>query len=187
MGFRSAFDWMNPEQPVGRDGPNRKDDVARVESLLDHAGHLKIDKTVLPDGKYRARTDRALRAFQSDYGLKVNGLVNPGGPTIRRLVDNTFRDNPKVPPPKPGPAAAGSRAGPGSQLSKVRTPAPQRGALLAPLARPLTPSAAPHAGGRQMPPKPVVQPARKTRGLAPGSGDYALAGNYPVDVPWAWI
>ena len=172
MAFRSLFDWMNPEKPVGRDGPNRKDDVERVESLLDHAGYLNIDKTVLPSGKYGARTDKAMRAFQRDNGLKVDGLANPGGPTIRRLVDNTFRDDPKAPPPRPVIAAVGSgtrsRAGPGGQLSKVRTPSPPRATLLGHESGRPPPPAAPDVGDR---PARVRTPAsRRPTLLSPDFG-----------------
>ena len=172
MSFRSLFDWMNPEKPVGRHSPNRNDDVAKVETLLGKAEYLKTDKTVLPTGKYGARTDKALRSFQRDYGLKVDGLVNPGGPTIRRLVDNTFRDDPTVPPPRPRTEAAGSgtgsRAGPDGRLSKVRAPSPPRATLLGPGSGAATPSAAPHVGGQ---PARVRAPAsRRPTLLSPDFG-----------------
>ena len=58
---------------------------------------------------------------------------------------------------------------------------PQRAAILDPGSRTPTPSVAPHVGDRQTPPKPVVQPARKTGGSAFGDDDHTLAGGAGYD------
>ena len=167
-----GFDRLDLEQPVGWDSPNRNDDVAEVGELLNKVEYLKSGKNDGPTGVYDDRTDKALRSFQHDNGLKVDGLVNPEGQTIRRLGEKTGPDIPMMPPPGPGTTAAEiaamGRAGPDGRLPKVRAPSPQRPTILEPGFRALTPPAAPHVGDRQAPPKPVVQPP------SPGMGPKRL-------------
>ena len=67
-----------------------------------------------------------MRSFQRDNGLKVDGLANPDGPTIRRLGEKTGPDIPMVPPPGPGTTAAEiaalDRAGAGDRPARERSP-----------------------------------------------------------------
>ncbi len=64
---------------MGPGGLNRDDDKDKVSGLLAGAGHLE---TMKPD---RDSLTKATRRFQKGASLKVDGLLNPGGPTIRAL------------------------------------------------------------------------------------------------------
>lgn len=71
--------------PVGPAAPNRRPDVAKVETFLDRTGQLDLITTDGPTGYYGSRVDQGIRRFQKDNALKVDGLVKPEGPTIQRL------------------------------------------------------------------------------------------------------
>ena len=73
---------------VGEAGRNERNDVAKVESLLALTGDLDLDRTEGPTGYWSARADEAARNFQKRKGLKVDGKLNPHGPTLRQLAEN---------------------------------------------------------------------------------------------------
>lgn len=84
------FDLRRPfdlERPIGRDGDNRRTDVAKLEGLLGVVGDLDVARTDGPTGYFGERLDSGIRRFQRKSGLKVDGSVRPGGPTIRALHD----------------------------------------------------------------------------------------------------
>lgn len=95
--FRSAwkagaklFDLFGDEpvkikEPVGPDKPNRRADVAKIETFLDRTAHLDLAKTEGPTGYYGSRVDQGIRNFQKDNALRVDGLINPDGPTLGRI------------------------------------------------------------------------------------------------------
>ncbi|NQU61014.1 MAG: peptidoglycan-binding protein [Rhodospirillales bacterium] len=85
MDFQNSF---RIRDSVGMEGSNARRDVAKVESLLDRAGALDLAKTDGVTGFFGARTDEAVKKFQKDRGLKVDGLINPNGPTLRTLAAN---------------------------------------------------------------------------------------------------
>ena len=72
-------------KPVGLDGANDRKDVAKVETLLGKSGHLDTRKTDGPTGYFGGRVENAIKGFQKDRGLKVDGKLNPGGQTISAL------------------------------------------------------------------------------------------------------
>ena len=82
MDFRNPFRLRHA---VGMEGLNDRRDVAKVENLLGRTGALDLDKTDGLTGFFGARADEAVRKFQRDRGLKVDGLINPNGPTIKTL------------------------------------------------------------------------------------------------------
>lgn len=58
----SLFDLFGDEpvkvkQPVGPDAPNRRPDVAKVETFLGRTGHLDLAKTEGPTGYWGSRVD----------------------------------------------------------------------------------------------------------------------------------
>lgn len=67
------------------------DDVLKARSALNRAGVFKSED----DERLRSKIDRAtgldifdgIRRFQRDHGLKVDGVINPHGPTERRLQE----------------------------------------------------------------------------------------------------
>ena len=70
---------------VGMEGRNDRTDVAVAETLLHENGVLDTNQTKGPTGYFGMRADQAIRKFQKDQGLKVDGLMLPGGPTITAL------------------------------------------------------------------------------------------------------
>lgn len=66
-------------QPVGEQGKNTRPDVAKVETMLGHAGTLDLKQTKGPTGYWGERTREATRAFQKQNGLKVDGLIEAAG------------------------------------------------------------------------------------------------------------
>jgi lysozyme family protein len=84
-----GFDLRNPfslNQPVGLSGINKRDDVAKVETLLGRTGHFDPSKTKGPTGFFGTRLDQAVKRFQKDRSLKTDGLLNPGGETLTALA-----------------------------------------------------------------------------------------------------
>ncbi len=59
--------------------------MLRVETLLGRAGDYDISRTDGPTGWWGSRAEGAVRTYQKRKGLKVDGLLNPGGPTIASL------------------------------------------------------------------------------------------------------
>ncbi|WP_217425046.1 peptidoglycan-binding protein [Magnetospirillum sp. LM-5] len=90
-GGRQAFDndYFSLGAPVGPDQPNRREDVIKVETLLGNSGHLDLTKTDGPLGLWGERPEKAVKDYQSDQGLKVDGLLKPNGPTIGSLQRTT--------------------------------------------------------------------------------------------------
>lgn len=85
-------------------GDNTRPDVAKVQTLLGKAGYVGI-RDGGPNGYPSDMLDGAIRRFQQDKGLKVDGVLKPGGPTITALGgllggDTTSRRYPMV--EKPG-------------------------------------------------------------------------------------
>lgn len=70
---------------VGPKAPNRRPDVAKVETYLDRTGQYDLIRTDGPTGSYGSRLDQGIRLFQTANALKVDGTVKPEGPTIQRL------------------------------------------------------------------------------------------------------
>ncbi|MDA0304939.1 MAG: peptidoglycan-binding domain-containing protein [Proteobacteria bacterium] len=86
---REILNFQNPlsiRDSIGMEGMNSRRDVAKVENLLGRAGALDLSKTDGVTGFFGARTDEAVRTFQKDRGLKVDGLINPRSPTMRTLI-----------------------------------------------------------------------------------------------------
>lgn len=59
--------------------------MAKVETLLDRAKSLDLGKTDGPTGYAGERLFDGIRDFQKRNGLKVDGRLNPGGPTLAGL------------------------------------------------------------------------------------------------------
>lgn len=96
--FRNGFDLTQPlgrifpdrtpdiVAPVGREGENERFDVALIETLLAKNGFFDLAQTEGPTGYYGMALEDAIRTFQKTANLKVDGLVNPGGPTLAALT-----------------------------------------------------------------------------------------------------
>jgi peptidoglycan hydrolase-like protein with peptidoglycan-binding domain len=71
---------------VGRSGAdNHRPDVAKAETFLGQAGYYQPMTEDGPSGYHNTNLDTAIRDFQRDNGLEVDGMLKPGGPTISAL------------------------------------------------------------------------------------------------------
>ncbi|MFM7344060.1 MAG: hypothetical protein ACKO1J_01655, partial [Tagaea sp.] len=83
------------------DKPNNRHDALKVESLLGYGGYLDLDKGGGAMGLGPRRLEEPLKAFQEKNGLKVDGLLKPGGPTItkmKQLYGKAFAGSPAPTP-----------------------------------------------------------------------------------------
>lgn len=76
------FKLQGTVSPSG--GDNTRADVAKVQTLLGKTGYLDLGQDG-PSGYANPNTDKAIRDFQKDNGLQVDGVLKPGGPTIAKL------------------------------------------------------------------------------------------------------
>jgi hypothetical protein len=77
------------KQPVGRDAPNRPDDVARLQRALSETGDYTFTAPRERSGVMSANLETALTRYQRRTGLKPDGVVAPDGPTIQRVNAET--------------------------------------------------------------------------------------------------
>lgn len=82
-------DFFSLAAPVGPDQPNRREDVIKVETILGNTGHHDLAKTDGPLGFWGEDHDKAVKSWQGENGLKMDGLLKPGGPTITSLRKST--------------------------------------------------------------------------------------------------
>ena len=110
-------------QSVGMGGKNDRTDVAVTEKLLHQNGVLDTNQTKGPTGYFGMRADQAIRTFQKDKGLKVDGLMLPGGPTIKALQAGTQKAPTMITPGLATAALAKPKASAGTTAA---APKPQR-------------------------------------------------------------
>lgn len=90
---------------VGRDWRNDPDDVGTVAGVLGDLGYV----SALPSASSAAWAedlDDAIRDYQGDRGLKVDGYLRPDGPTIQALGADRAGEQAKPDPFAPAPAPA---------------------------------------------------------------------------------
>ena len=73
-----------PATPAGG-FDTRRDDAIRLEAILANSGDLDLAATDGPTGYWGTGLDTALRGYQKRNGLKVDGWLRPGGPTIAHM------------------------------------------------------------------------------------------------------
>ncbi len=73
------------DQPVGRNQPNQRADVARVELALHRAGFYDVNGTGGPTGWYGPPQDEAIKSFQKAGALDDDGFLLKDGPTANAL------------------------------------------------------------------------------------------------------
>ena len=71
--------------PVGPGAANRSPDVAKVNTLLAAAGHLDPSSADGGSKRFGKSSENAVRRFQKNAGLNIDGLIFPDGPTIDAL------------------------------------------------------------------------------------------------------
>ncbi|MBI3507522.1 MAG: hypothetical protein HY059_22015, partial [Proteobacteria bacterium] len=78
-------DWFDLSADVGRNRPNRRDDLFKIESLLANDGDAELRAGDGPSGSWSSVLDGAIKRFQKRSGLKADGWLKPGGPTLEAL------------------------------------------------------------------------------------------------------
>ena len=87
--------------PVGRGAANGSADVLGLQKALSRLGAYDFDIAGGErSGEARPRLFQAIQRFQEQSGLKVDGLANPAGPTIKTLGQNLFGQGKAPPPPQ---------------------------------------------------------------------------------------
>lgn len=71
--------------PVAKNGENHRSDIAKLQVMLGRTGDLDVMSTQGPTGLYSFLLDDAIRSFQGNHGLAVDGVIKPNGETIRAL------------------------------------------------------------------------------------------------------
>lgn len=79
---------------VGQGGRNRRKDVTLVQTLLKAKGY---DPGVV-DGQCGQGTIRAIKKFQATFLPRPDGLIEPGGTTIKRLQGTSTTSNTSTAP-----------------------------------------------------------------------------------------
>ena len=105
-------DPLGIKGPVGPVAPNRRADVGKVETFLSKTGNFDLNDTDGPTGYYGMRLEDAVNGFQEANGLKTDGLLNPGGKTIKALAGKLKG---QIEPPTPKPAAPLTLPGQGAE------------------------------------------------------------------------
>ena len=121
--FRNPF---RIRDSVGMEGMNSRRDVAKVESLLGRAGALDLAETDGVTGFFGARADEAVKKFQKDHGLRVDGLINPNGPTLRTLIAGAGQRGNNAGLPGRTPGIVAKQENPLPPFSEQPTPDPRR-------------------------------------------------------------
>lgn len=75
---------------VGHQQQNQPDDVLRVKTALNQLGYYDIGKHGLGGGADDALAS-AIREYQRQRGLKVDGQMRPGGPT-EQDIESVLQD-----------------------------------------------------------------------------------------------
>ncbi len=78
----STFELASPVGPGKR---NRPGDVFKVQTLLHREGYMDAGKTDGPTGFWGLYDHEAVKRFQRDHDLTVDGYLDPGGETMLRI------------------------------------------------------------------------------------------------------
>lgn len=71
---------------VGAGGGNQPNDVGLVQILLNVMRGVQRKSLLQVDGIAGPRTIEAIKEFQSQFGRRADGRVDPSGPTLRLLI-----------------------------------------------------------------------------------------------------
>ncbi len=112
---------------VGRDAPNRRDDVLRVETVLSRLGRFDATPTGGPTGYPGMRLVESLTGLQKDHGLTVDGRALPGGETLGAMrTEDVARGGAGKPVARPAvyrPGRSDATMKPANLLGQVPNPA----------------------------------------------------------------
>lgn len=96
------------QDSVGADRANRRGDVFKLQALLHREGFLDAAATEGPTGFWGGRDDYALRKFQKENGLTIDGFALPDGETMQTLT-GFYRPRPPVSSRQPLPDGSYTR------------------------------------------------------------------------------
>lgn len=85
-GYFTDAEILLLDNGVGRGQPNNRADVARIEAALHRAGHYDVGDTNGPTGYFGPPQEEAIKAFQQQAGLTVDGWLGRDGETAQALV-----------------------------------------------------------------------------------------------------
>lgn len=92
------FDYFQLKRPLKRDANADLNDVFKVKSALNDLGHYEAPDwgvTPYPDNELF----KGIKSFQRTHGLKIDGIMNPGGETQQTLsgvVQSTLAKSDKL-------------------------------------------------------------------------------------------
>ncbi|MGH1403806.1 MAG: peptidoglycan-binding domain-containing protein [Alphaproteobacteria bacterium] len=78
------------EGSVGNNMENKQDDVRKTKRHLQDAGYFDEDVQEVETPFITRKMDEGIKAFQQDQGLKVDGILRPGGETERGLFKGSL-------------------------------------------------------------------------------------------------
>lgn len=82
---------------VGKGKANNRYDIKMLQTLLNrHLNDIKIAKLKI-DGKFGDKTSGAIKAFQKQEKLKIDGIMGVSGQTVNSLVSKTASNFTKLP------------------------------------------------------------------------------------------
>lgn len=137
--FRSSTP-ITPEMRKVLDGKatlkegSRSESVGIVQDLLRDRGFKIDDQNGKLRGKFGPQTERALRQYQQDHGLKPDGIL--GQKTLRSLLDEQ-KKSPQTSTPSTPPAPPAVSSPPSSPATPPFIPAPAAG--MTPVSNPVPP------------------------------------------------
>jgi hypothetical protein len=77
--------YFQLDDDFGRGYPSRRSDGVKLQTILGNSGDIDMERVGGPTGWGTETQDRGIRSFQKRNGLKVDGWVRPGGPTIAKM------------------------------------------------------------------------------------------------------
>jgi peptidoglycan hydrolase-like protein with peptidoglycan-binding domain len=83
-----AGGWFDLDDWVGPGRPSTRSDIAKLEAILANSGDYPMERFQGPTGYWGGALDQGIRAYQKRNGLKVDGALRPGGPTISHMRDS---------------------------------------------------------------------------------------------------
>lgn len=80
------YNSLKLKNSVGNNLANDPDDVIAVKSVMTRMGRLRLDPDKAEPHAYLTRDlDEALKSYQKERGLRVDGIMFPGGETEKSL------------------------------------------------------------------------------------------------------
>ncbi len=80
--------WFDLDDWVGPRHPSKRPDIAKLEGILANSGDYSLERTQGPTGYWGLALDDGIRKYQKRNGLKIDGTLRPGGPTIEHMREN---------------------------------------------------------------------------------------------------